>query len=318
MLDIKNQESALSRCTLNTNDPDQQAGNLTNWLQEYDQMSEGAFYGRVDKLTSRNLHVFREYTNRALHQQCQIWPDAIWFGIPFERSEDVRINGQSLADNTLATRVGDEAFELVTPEDFNIYGIVLESSFLNNIAELQGLELRELDVFKSPVIELEPRKLESLKYNLAEVLGANSNRMASHIKEDILVSSLLQAFPDHPTRKKSLPSYKHRKEVVERVKAYIQTHQQLPVTMTELCQIAYVSRRTLQYSFETILGYSPLKFLRMTRLNQVRRALKNAPQDSTVVEIAEMWGFTHAGQFSADYKKLFGESPSETLRKHIT
>ncbi|MEI8618536.1 helix-turn-helix domain-containing protein [Pseudoalteromonas sp. B193] len=36
-----------------------------------------------------------------------------------------------------------------------------------------------------------------------------------------------------------------------------------------------VSRRTLQYSFESILGINPLRFLRLTRLNNVRRELKN-------------------------------------------
>jgi len=27
------------------------------------------------------------------------------------------------------------------------------------------------------------------------------------------------------------------------------------------------------------------------------------------------WGFTHLGFFARDYKKMFGELPSETLRK---
>ncbi|WP_321325320.1 helix-turn-helix domain-containing protein [Thiomicrorhabdus sp.] len=312
---FKNQSSALQRCILQTDDPDQQAGNLTNWQQEYDQMSDGAFYGTVDKLTSQNLHVFREYSNQALHQQCQIWPDAIWFGIPLENNKNVRINGQGLMNNALATRVGDHEFELVTPEDFTIYGVVLENTFLNQIAELQGIELREMDIFKNPALELDPKNLDALKHHLGEIVGENSNKMAAHIKEDILISSLINALPENGNFRRPKPSYQHRKQVVERVKSYIHEHQQVPVTMTELCQIAYVSRRTLQYSFETILGYSPLKFLRMTRLNQVRRALKNAPKESTVVEIAETWGFTHAGQFSSDYKKLFGESPSETLRK---
>lgn len=315
-MEFKNQPSALQRCILQTDDPDQQADNLTNWQQEYDQMSDGAFYGKVDKLTSQNLHVFREYSNQALHQQCQIWPDAIWFGIPLESDKNMLINGQAVMSNALTTRVGDHEFELVTPQDFSIYGVVLENNFLNQIADLQGIELREMAIFNNPILELDSKNLEALKHHLGEIVGENSTKMAAHIKEDILISSLIGALPEHASIKKSKPSYQHRKQVVERVKNYIHEHQQIPVTMTELCQIAYVSRRTLQYSFETILGYSPLKFLRMTRLNQVRRALKNAPKESTVVEIAETWGFTHAGQFSSDYKKLFGESPSETLRKY--
>ena len=309
--------SALSRCTLRTDDLDQQAVSLTNWLQEYDQMSDGCFYGCVDKLTSRNLHVFKEETSRALRQQCQIWTDAIWFGIPLEGDSNFRINGQNLTPNSLATRSGDQSFELVTPENFQIYGVVLESELLNRMASLQGVKLREWDIFKSPTLELSPQKLMMLKSCLSTIMDESSHKMDSHIREDLLMTCLLNALPNEANPPKLLPSYQHRKVVVERVKEYMKSHQQLPVTITELCQIAYVSRRTLQYSFETILGYSPLQFLRLTRLNQVRRALKNADKDSTVTENAEKWGFTHAGQFSHDYKKTFGESPSQTLRKAL-
>ncbi|GAB6068952.1 HTH-type transcriptional regulator EutR [Thiomicrorhabdus hydrogeniphila] len=312
---FKNEQNALQRCILKTDDPDQQAGNLTNWSQEYDQMSDGPFYGTVDKLISHNLHVFREYSNQELHQQCQIWPDAVWLGIPLENNENLHINGQNLIKNSLASQVGDHEFELVTPKDFTIYGVVLENNFLNSIAELQGLELREMDIFHAPIMELEQNKLDQFRYFLGEIVGENSSKMASSIKEDILISSLINTLPQQLHARQPKPSYQHRKQVVERVKQYIEEHHQQPVTMTELCQIAYVSRRTLQYSFESILGYSPLKYLRMTRLNHVRRALKNAPEETTVVEVAETWGFTHAGQFSTDYKKLFGELPSQTLHK---
>ena len=86
-----------------------------------------------------------------------------------------------------------------------------------------------------------------------------------------------------------------------------------PVTMEELCQLTHVSRRTLQYSFTTILGISPLQFLRLTRLNRVRRALRAASPEQSVTEIATYWGFWHLGQFAHDYKQQFGESPSQTL-----
>jgi AraC-like DNA-binding protein len=33
-----------------------------------------------------------------------------------------------------------------------------------------------------------------------------------------------------------------------------------------------------------------------------------------VNEIAARWGFDHAGNFAADYRRLFGELPSQTLR----
>jgi transcriptional regulator GlxA family with amidase domain len=52
----------------------------------------------------------------------------------------------------------------------------------------------------------------------------------------------------------------------------------------------------------------------MLRLSNARRALLSA--DGTlakVTEIAMSFGFAELGRFSVEYKKAFGESPSQTL-----
>ncbi|UCG61547.1 MAG: helix-turn-helix domain-containing protein [Candidatus Zixiibacteriota bacterium] len=36
---------------------------------------------------------------------------------------------------------------------------------------------------------------------------------------------------------------------------------------------------------------------------------------TTIADVANHWGFWHMGQFSADYRRLFGELPLETLRR---
>ena len=88
------------------------------------------------------------------------------------------------------------------------------------------------------------------------------------------------------------------------------------ITVPDLCEHLHVSRRTLQYCFEDVLGISPIQYLRIVRLNGARRALCEHPASSRKVsEIAADWGFWHLGQFSSDYRKLFGKSPSESLRQ---
>jgi len=59
---------------------------------------------------------------------------------------------------------------------------------------------------------------------------------------------------------------------------------------------------------------APFKAL---KLNAVYEALNSqlrasAPSGATVQEVAGQWGFTHTGNFAADYRHLFGELPSET------
>ena len=88
--------------------------------------------------------------------------------------------------------------------------------------------------------------------------------------------------------------------------------------MSSCCRLLTKSLATLQYSFESILGINPLRFLRLTRLNNVRRELKLAKQDKPISVVAANWGFWHAGQFTKDYTQLFGENPSQTISNHAS
>jgi AraC family ethanolamine operon transcriptional activator len=81
----------------------------------------------------------------------------------------------------------------------------------------------------------------------------------------------------------------------------------------ELCATLGVSRRALQHCFQETLGMKPTAFLRAIRMNGARRAMRTS---ASVAEAATLWGFWHFGRFSADYRIMFGELPSETFRRH--
>ena len=88
-----------------------------------------------------------------------------------------------------------------------------------------------------------------------------------------------------------------------------------PLTVRELYQAAGVSGRTLEHAFLEHFGVTPKTYIQAYRLNGVRKLLKECDPDSTkIVDVANRWGFWHMGHFANDYRKLFGELPSETLR----
>ncbi|MEY3298568.1 MAG: hypothetical protein RLZZ597_1828, partial [Cyanobacteriota bacterium] len=58
--------------------------------------------------------------------------------------------------------------------------------------------------------------------------------------------------------------------------------------------------------------------VKVQRLHGIRRALLHSdPKPETVAQIAHQWGFFSLGHFARDYKTLFGELPSETLRRTV-
>ena len=76
-----------------------------------------------------------------------------------------------------------------------------------------------------------------------------------------------------------------------------------------------VSRRWLQLSFNAVLQMSPLAYLRAVRLGCARRMLASGTAGVQVKNAVEAFGFWHLSRFSHDYRHLFGELPSETLRR---
>jgi AraC family ethanolamine operon transcriptional activator len=59
-------------------------------------------------------------------------------------------------------------------------------------------------------------------------------------------------------------------------------------------------------------------YLRALRLNYVRQDIKSGGPQTSVLAIAARWGFWHPSHFSADYKRLFGDLPSETRRRYAS
>jgi AraC-like DNA-binding protein len=93
-------------------------------------------------------------------------------------------------------------------------------------------------------------------------------------------------------------------------------HAHLPLTSADLAAAARVPVRTLQAAFQKHLGVTPNAYLRSVRLERVREELlAGHPETTTVGDVAQHWGFAHAGRFSAAYAEHFGEYPRDTLQR---
>lgn len=107
-----------------------------------------------------------------------------------------------------------------------------------------------------------------------------------------------------------------RRQAVARACAHIDKHLDEQITLDDLCTVAGVRARTLEYAFRKCYEIGPVAYLRSVRLCRVRRDLLNSRRvAASVAKTARRWRFTHMGQFGRDYRLLFGESPSNTLAR---
>lgn len=106
-----------------------------------------------------------------------------------------------------------------------------------------------------------------------------------------------------------------REHIIRTALARIVAMEEVP-TVEDLVIATNVSERTLRSVFCEVFGMPPLRYLRLRRLHQARKSLRTlSPSETTVAAIAAKYGFWDFGRFARDYRHVFGELPSQTLRK---
>ncbi|HEY2616915.1 MAG TPA: helix-turn-helix domain-containing protein [Acetobacteraceae bacterium] len=78
---------------------------------------------------------------------------------------------------------------------------------------------------------------------------------------------------------------------------------------------AGVPQRTLRRQFQAFTGHAPVALHRNMRLDAARRALQDDLSGMDVTPVAAAHGFNNFGRFTAQYRRRFGEVPSETVGK---
>ncbi|MBV6272934.1 helix-turn-helix domain-containing protein [Alcaligenaceae bacterium CGII-47] len=313
-----------------SSDADDHAHNLSRWVQEYNQFSAGTFVGQITELWLPHTQLFLESTNQVLHQSCAAWSKALWFGIPVSRTDGARMGTTQIPEHSIAFKQGGTQFELFTPADFDIIGIVIdEDVFARYLQEVEHTDSSQI-TRKQGVMAVSPQAKVEVCGALIHMLKANQvvdgvHRHASmhappyHSFEDRILSYLAPLLYTGITPAASTPRHVNRHRIVERARDIVLGAPTESISIPELCRALHVSRRTLQYCFQDVVGMAPLNYLRILKLNQVRRDLRTgSTQRNPVTQAALSWGFYHLGQFSADYRKLFGEVPSHTVTQAST
>lgn len=309
---------------LTTDDPDCLARSIDGWSQHYEQLHSGRFAGKLTQLSVATARLFVEQTNLALRQICTVPQNYVWFGLPLGEQSDryVRINGAPVSDDRIAVRRGGEAFELLTPDRLQFWGIVVQEQALLEYArqvECEAWLARALDNPLLLVSEERKRNAQQSCRHMLDNWQAERQELspaATLNLTEAALGALFSLFQHAQPQVGERVSVQHRHRLVERADAYVRAHGDRLVTVSELCTALSVSRRALQGGFQELLGVSPHAYIRAISLNNVRHQLNS--EDSpyrNVQDAAAAFGFWHMSQFAVDYRQLFGELPSETLKR---
>ena len=210
----------------------------------------------------------------------------------------------------------------ISQHDFDVFALSLtEETLERTCRSLELPDFRKL-IDDNEVFNCHPQSMLRLREWLKKiVLGyassvpvAGSDMQLQQLEEELaerLITTLAES--KDPVYK---PVMRRRDTALKTAIDFIVESDSPVTSVQELCSIANVSERTLEYAFREHFGLSPKTFTLTHRLNNVRKMLICANHDvDRICEIAGHHGFFHMGQFTSDYKRLFGELPSVSLRR---
>jgi len=279
--------------------------------RHYVRLRAGAFHGALRESSDGVVALAHEHWSSALRVRCArprsyvvftaaATEAASWCGIPLERESILALQ----RDWEITTR-----------------GPLDASSFAVERGSLERVEAR-LDGGDSAPRPTENYLLASasavlLRERVVSALEATALPPAARhvlVGEFLHLAATLRRVAEPKTAR--LESWSRRRAAVRRVEEYLDAHERELPSLAELCAVAATSERTLEYAFREQLGVTPLRYLRLRRLNRVASELRSAACETTqVTEVAMRWGFWQLGRFAAQYRALFDEQPSETLAR---
>lgn len=100
-----------------------------------------------------------------------------------------------------------------------------------------------------------------------------------------------------------------------RALAFIEQNLRNTISTEAIEQAASISRNALYASFKKHFGMPPTLYVKRKRLEASRQDILSGNGSTQITSVAYDWGFTHLGRYAQEYKRLFNETPSETLKR---
>lgn len=294
------------------NDPDEQAASVQPFFpQRYHQVGSGPFAGEMTSIDLGGVVLFRERVNRRMIQEGSMNLLTIaWVPI---RTGLFRFNGVNLDPERVVLHGGHDEFEIAC-DTSEMVGLAVAPEVLTSLLDAASGPAAEVagglrfipTAMAAPLCATVSRALDAADASNDLPAGCRQALRQELIRLAVAIAEL----PDAASPKCS--NLTHAR-VVRATKRAINSGLAHSLSIAELCRRIGVSRRNLFYAFESVLGISPHQYLQTIRLNAARRALKHRKTDKTLIgDLAWECGFSNPSQFAADYRRRFGELPSET------
>ena len=108
---------------------------------------------------------------------------------------------------------------------------------------------------------------------------------------------------------------RHHAQMVKQVYRYVMEHPEERYTISDLAEKFTVSPTHLKKCFQIVYGTSVQKYIREQKMKAAAKVLEMT--DSTVTEVAQMFGYSNISKFAETFRSVIGDYPKQySLRNY--
>jgi AraC-like DNA-binding protein len=282
-------------------------------VQDY-QMEPGNFYGEMTQVVSHQVIVGVSKFNHKIFRTGISKKGYTVFLFPGNIGPEYNWQKSGLSIIRIGLLKSEMHLSSILPKDFFGTPISLNNDYMTElILKLSYEKTLFTSIQQSEFIEI---SLENA-YRIRKIVTELCNSEIVDQEKLIIELPILLIKSLHKIENKiQKETTRTRKAILRKALIFIEQNIDQSLTTKDIYSHVETSERNLRYIFNDLAELSPKKFIKYLKLNKAKKDLINPTDNNKIKDIANRWGFTHSGQFADDYKKLFGEFPSESNKNY--
>lgn len=288
------------------------------WGQRYRKLGKGSEFGFAHQLNLPMAQLTHIGWESGVRIETGTPPESIGIVVQSAGNNRLRVNGQVLADQEIMLLHSPQDYDLVNAENTNYMVLAVDAEKVKSHALAHwGLLPEKFELYSSLVGESlkHQQQLSSILQEHLKLSYENPLALSEKPLQELMIDELLDAvFLSNlaPANPKPIAT---RHQLAKKAAGYLADNVQNVVTLRSMCEYVGISERSLRQGFIERFGVTPKTFIKHHRLHQLHNSLKSSTDEQyTVTKAALNVGLTHLSRLPGEYRALFNELPSETLK----
>jgi AraC-like DNA-binding protein len=282
-----------------------------------EQLEPGPMRCQIDFIAAGNTFFYLEHYPLRTHLAGELLHNRFGFALPVH-GPSLQYAGEQMDQCRLASAITGEEMDVYASGGLQQFVVLLDHERLLRLADEAGLPVETQRALRpgrqTMPLAAKPRAVAALAQRMRAMLqeaAAGRLSLDADSLQDWLYAETISLLEVKEVPCGRPPAAVLVRRAIETTEAH-----RGPVPISQLCSLLRVSPGTLETAFKAVTGVTPHAFFLRRRLNKARSVLLSQEADLVrVTDVALELGFSELGRFAVRYRQMFGESPSETLRR---